>query len=191
MTASTKYNTAYENFTANSGFFSCLFGCTFADEKPKIPKMPKKPVRPAAYEGLVEANFTMIEGYGLPTSGILYPFTGTVLSSLNIKYFGVLGQGFLSGFSYDKNKDVEGKDGILDCSARYIHLSLLPNSIATADLTGNVGTAKATKESKRELSKPFLPPLPGDFKAKVVLMGGAASLAVSSVLALATAISLY
>lgn len=192
MTASAKYNKDLANFTENSDFFSCLFGCAFDGERPKIPKEPVKPIRPPPYKGQLEANFTYIEGYGVPTSGILYPFSGTKVSSLNIKYFGVLGQGFKSGFGYDQYKDVEGKDGILDCSARYIHLSLLPNSITTADLTGAIGTAKATKESLRDLTAPYVPPLPGDYKTKVVLEGsGAIALTASSAMAIVAALSLF
>lgn len=94
-------------------------------------------------------NFTYIEGFGLPTSGILYPFAGNKLSVLNHKYFGVLGQGFTKGLGYDQYKDSESADGILDCSNRYIHLSLLPNKLATADLTGAFATVKSYKEVER------------------------------------------
>lgn len=192
MTNSAKYNANLKNWTETVDFFTCLFGCAFAEERPKIPKEPVKPVRPLPYKGQVEKNFTYIEGYGVPTSGLLYPFSRDKLSSLNKKYFGVLGQGYKPGFSYDQFKDVEGKDGILDCSARYIHLSLLPNNVATADLTGAIGTVVATKESERLLTAPYVPPLPGDYKELVVLEGsGAIALAASSAMALVAAISLF
>jgi hypothetical protein len=191
MTKVAKYNTDLANHTATVGFFDCLLGCAFPEEPPKIPKKPVKPVKPLPYKGQLGANFTYIEGYGVPTSGTLYPFSGTTLSALNQKYFGVLGQGFLSGFGYDQYKDEEKADGILDCSNRYIHLSLLPNALTTADLTGAVGTVRATRETARDLSAPYIPADPIDFKAEVLLEGGAATLAVSSAMALLAAISLY
>lgn len=190
MTKITKYNADKKNYTDNLGAFDCLFGCAFPEDVPKTPKKPVTPIRPLPYTGQTGANFTYIEGYGTPTSGVLYPFTGTTLSVLNQKYFGVLGQGFLSGFGYDQYKDTENKDGILDCSNRYIHLSLLPNSLATADLTGSIGTVKATKETPRDLTAPYLPKEPVTFKAEVVA-DGAASLAISSVLAIVAAASLF
>lgn len=149
MSAVAKYNADYKNWSDNVGLFDCLFGCSSGLTAPKVPKKPKTPVRPEPYTGQLGVNFTYVEGFGTPTSGILYPFAGAKLSVLNHKYFGVLGQGVSAGLGYDQYKDSESKDGILDCSNRYIHLSLLPNKLATADLTGAVATVKAYKEAAR------------------------------------------
>lgn len=51
MTAVAAYNTAYKNWSDNTGLFDCIFGCSSGLEVPKVPKMPVIPTRPDPYTG--------------------------------------------------------------------------------------------------------------------------------------------
>ena len=94
--------------------------------EPELSSKPTVPVVPAAYTGIVGADFKYFQGYGELTSSWLKTHDSSdVFYPANKKYFGTFGQGTEDGLGYDPNLDVS-VDGLPQCSIRYFSINLMP-----------------------------------------------------------------